>query len=113
MADEAAEHPGGHTATELGQRPVGADVRVVDEAHAVGCELARELIEIAAQHVRLSVHERVEAEDEVDRAVLDHVERAPIVHLVLDVVASGEALTAQSIFNQCLAITIGATRRPR
>src|SRR3954470_18334714 len=71
-----------------------AVIRVMDEPASIGCQLARELSEICVDDIRLGVNERVEAEYEINRAVLDHLQRSPVVDVVGDVVGLGEALPA-------------------
>jgi hypothetical protein len=40
-------------------------------------ELAGNLFQVGADHVQLGVDQRVEAEDQIDGAVVDHVEQRP------------------------------------
>src|SRR3954466_10496480 len=59
-------------------RSIAAEIRMVEETHAVRLELDGELIQIGRQHILVDVNQRIEAEDEVDRVILDHRKRPTI-----------------------------------
>jgi len=80
----------------VGSLLVGADVRVVDERHTVGGEHQCELLQIAGDDVTLGVHQRVEAEDQVDRSVRSDRQRRAVVDVEGDMHVAGEALAAVS-----------------
>src|SRR4051794_21276216 len=66
----------------------------MDEAESVRFQLAGELAEVCLDDVRLGVNERVKAEYEIKRVILDHLEGAAVIDVVLDVAGIGEALPA-------------------
>jgi len=57
----------------------------MEEADSARLQLAGELAHVGVEDVGFGVHEGIEAEGEVDRAVLDHLQRAAVVDVVLDV----------------------------
>src|SRR4051812_33194247 len=64
------------------------------EGNAVRLQYAGELAGVGLQNVRLGMHERVEAEREVDGRVSDHRERFAVADVVRDVRRVREALPA-------------------
>ena len=66
----------------VSRRPSSGERRgvgVVQECDAGESERARELVQIGLHDVAIDLHERVEAEREVDARVADHRQRAPVV----------------------------------
>src|SRR5437867_7246986 len=64
---------------------------MMNEAGSANTELSTQLEHIRSHRLGISMNQRIKAEDEIDRLVLDHIERAPIVHVVPQVVQMTEA----------------------
>jgi hypothetical protein len=69
----------------------GGEIGVMDEADPVRRQLLGELAQVAAEHWRLGMDERIVAEDEIDAARRHRLQREAVVHVVGDVVRLGEA----------------------
>jgi len=66
-------------------------VGVMNETGSVLGELARQLPNIRFQNVRLRMHQRIEAEHEIDRLIFHHVQRFAVVDKIADVIRGREA----------------------
>ncbi len=81
------------------RRGIFSEIRVMDECDAVVLQLRRELAQVGFHHLALNVHQRIEAENKVDRPVGDHRQAASVIDVIAQMRVSRRSAAGRSRCN--------------